>query len=282
MSKSKPLGPREMQRIAGKDGATAPRFAFDAVPLYYQLGSVLREQITSGRFTPGDRNPTEAELAGEYGVSRITVRQALAALEAEGLISRTAGRGTFVSEPRVFKGAMKFEGSLEDLITMAVETSVKLLELQTVEATAQQAGLLRVAEKSRLTRCTRLRFHNDAPLSYVLNLLPYEVGRHLRRADWKKGSVLRALQRLGYELKDAEQSVRASLADANLARLLQVRIGAPLLSVDRIVYTAGGHPMEYTHTYYRSDIYSLSIHLTHTHTASSLDAQWSLRHSGRK
>ncbi len=85
MPRPRQLGPRELQR-ANAEGAAAPRFAFDAVPLYYQLGSVLREQITSGRFTPGDRIPTEAELAGEYGVSRITVRQALAALEEEGLI----------------------------------------------------------------------------------------------------------------------------------------------------------------------------------------------------
>jgi GntR family transcriptional regulator len=263
MSKGRHLGPRELPGKGMGDGRSS-RFAFDQVPLYYQLGSVLREQITSGRYTPGDRIPTEAELAAEYGVSRITVRQALGALQDEGLISRSAGRGTFVSEPRVFKGAMKFEGSLGDLITMAVETTVRLLDLETIEATLQQGRLLRVDEKTRLTRCTRLRFHNDAPLCYVVNILPHDVGKRLSKADWKKGSVLRALQRLGYPVKDADQSVRASLADAMLARLLDIRIGAPVLSVDRLVYTEGGHPIEHTHTYYRSDIYSLNVHLTHT------------------
>ncbi len=175
---------------------------------------------------------------------------------------------------------MKFEGSLGDLITMAVETSVKLLELETVEATPQQAKQLHVAEKSPLTRCTRLRFHNDAPLCYVINLLPQQVGKRLSKTQWKKGSVLQALQRLGYELKDAEQSVRASLADATIAQLLQVRIGAPLLSVDRVVYTSDGRPIEHTHTYYRSDIYSLSIHLTQT--AASAGAQWAVRHPRAK
>src|SRR5690606_4323874 len=108
------------------------------------------------------------------------------------------------------------------------------------EATAAQARVLRVDEKTPLTRCARVRFHDDVPLCYVINLLPHEVGKRVKKADWKKGSVLQALQRLGYRVKNAEQSVRASLADATLARLLDIRIGAPVLSVDRIIYTDGG------------------------------------------
>lgn len=278
MSKVRQLGPRELPgKGTGHD--KPPRFALDQVPLYYQLGSVLREQVASGRYRPGDRIPTEAELSAEYGVSRITVRQALAVLQDEGLITRSAGRGTFVSEPRAFKGAMTFEGSLSDLITMAVETTVRLLDLETIGATFQQARLLHLAEGARLTRCTRLRFHNDAPLCYVVNLLPHEVGKRLRKTDWKKGSVLQALQRLGYHVKDAEQSVRASLADATLARLLNIRIGAPVLSVDRLIYTTDGHPIEHTHTYYRSDIYALNVHLTNTQGTASAGT-WSVRHTG--
>jgi GntR family transcriptional regulator len=275
------LGPRELPAGTGVEGRSAA-FASDKVPLYYQLGSVLRDQILSGRYTPGDRIPTEAELSADYGVSRITVRQALSALEDEGLIRREAGRGTFVSEQRAFTGAMRFEGSLDDLITMAVETSVQLLELRTVEATAQQAALLRVAPRTPLTRCTRLRFHQEVPLSYVVNLLPQEVGRKLNRNDWKKGSLLQALQRLGYRLKDADQTVRAALADATLARHLQTRIGAPLLSVDRLVHSEDGQPVEHTHTYYRSDLYSLSVHLTRTPATASAEPSWALRNPSRK
>ena len=244
--------------------ARPPGFASDAVPLYYQLGSVLREKIHAGQFSPGQRIPTEAELAAEYGVSRITVRQALAALEQEGLIRREAGRGTFVSEQRPFTGAMKVEGSIDDLITMAMTTSVRLIDLTTVQATPRLAQQLQVAAGAPLTRCTRLRFHHDEPFACVINLLPLEIGRRLRRADWKKGSVLKALERLGYPVQDADQTVQASLADAALARLMKTRIGAPLLSVERVVHAPDGRPLESTHTYYRSDVYSLSVHLAHT------------------
>jgi GntR family transcriptional regulator len=254
----------------------------DAVPLYYQLGSVLREKIQSGHFAAGDRIPTEAELSEEYGVSRITVRQALSALEAEGLIRREAGRGTFVSELRPFTGAMQVEGSLDDLITMAMTTSVRMIDLRSVRATPQQAQLLQVVVGAPLTRCTRLRFQHEEPFAYVINLLPHEIGRRIKRAEWKKGSVLKTLERLGYPAQDALQTVRAALADATLARLLQTRIGAPLLSVERVVRSLDARPIENTHTYYRSDVYSLSVHLAHTREHPRAEARWSLRSSRKK
>jgi GntR family transcriptional regulator len=254
----------------------------DAVPLYYQLGSVLREKIQSGHFAAGDRIPTEAELSEAYGVSRITVRQALSALEEEGLIRREAGRGTFVSELRRFTGAMKVEGSLDDLITMAMTTSVRLLDLRSVRATPQQAERLQVKVGTPLTRCTRLRFQHEEPFAYVVNLLPLEIGRRIKRGEWKKGSVLKALERHGHAPQDAEQTVHAALADATLARLLQTRIGAPLLSVERVVRSLDGRPIENTHTYYRSDIYSLSVHLSHTREHPQAEARWALRSPRRR
>jgi len=260
-----------------------PRFATDAVPLYYQLGSVLREKILSGQFAAGDRIPTEAELSGEYGVSRITVRQALAAIEEEGLIRREAGRGTFVSEQPAFTGALRVEGSLDDLISMGLATSVRLLDLRTVKATPAQAERLQLQPGAPLTRCTRLRFHHEGePFSYIVNLLPYEIGRRIRRPEWRKGTILKALERLGHAPEDADQTVQASLADANLARLLKTRIGAPLLSVDRVVRTREGRPVELVHTHYRSDIYCLNVHLVHRVDHASRERVWSLRRPRRR
>jgi GntR family transcriptional regulator len=272
---------RDARRPAPPSGDVGkPRFATDAVPLYYQLGSVLREKILSGQSPVGERLPTEAELSEDYGVSRITVRQALAALEEEGLIRREAGRGTFVRELPTFTGDLKAEGSLDDLISMGQATTIQLLELRTVEATPQQAEQLQLPPASPLTRCARLRFYHDEPLSYVVFLLPHEIGRQVRKPEWKRGSVLKALERLGYVLRDADQTVRASLADATLARLLRTRIGSPLLSVDRLVRTQEGRPLQLVHTFYRSDIYSVKVHLVRR-TDAGQEAVWSLRH-GRK
>jgi GntR family transcriptional regulator len=256
-----------------------PAFVTDGVPLYYQLASVLREKILFGQFTVGDRIATEAGLSRDYGVSRITVRQALAELEHEGLIRREAGRGTFVSEHRSFTGALKVEGSLDDLMWMGLTTSVKLLDLTTVKAMPAQARVLQVEPGSPLTRCTRLRSHQQVPFAYITVFIPADVARRLRRADFKKGSIMLILDRLGYKLGDADQTVQAALADANLARHLRTRIGAPLLSVDRVVRTIEGRPIEAIHTYYRTDIYSMNVHLARSGEHGPGELRWSFKSS---
>ena len=263
--------------------ATVPpaTFVTDAVPLYYQLESVLREKILSGQFASLERIPTEAELATEYGVSRITVRQALAALEEDGLVRRKAGLGTFVTELPSFSGDLKVEGSLDHLLSMGQATSIQLLDLRTVEATPQQADRMGLSRGAQLTRCERLRFFHQEPLSYIVALLPHDIGKRVRRTEWAKGTILGALERLGYELRDADQTVRASLADATVARHLRTRIGAPLLSVDRLVRAADGRVVEFVHTFYRSDIYSVKVHLVRDANPVGREGTWSLKR-GRK
>jgi GntR family transcriptional regulator len=242
-------------------GTAGSMFTSAEVPLYYQLAGVLREQILSGRFGTGDRIPTEVELVKSYGVSRITVRQALASLEKEGLVRREVGRGTFVNEQRPFTGELKVEGSLDDLISIGMFTSVKLLGVRTVKATPDEAAMLKLEPGAPITRCARLRYWHGDPYCHIVVDLPQAIGKRLSRADFK-GSILRALEdKLDIHIRDAQQTVRASLADASLARLLETRIGAPLLSINRIVLRDDGTPVERVRTHYRSDIYCFSVHL---------------------
>lgn len=252
------------KRVRSKDGSAAAgagQFTSLEVPLYYQLAGVLREQILSGRFATGDRIPTEAELVADYGVSRITVRQALASLEHEGLVRREVGRGTFVNEHRPFVGELRVEGSLDDLISIGLFTSVKLLSVRTVTASRDDADMLGVEPGSQITRCARLRYWHGDPYCHIVVDLPQEIGRRLTKRDFQ-GSILKALEeRLKIHIRDAQQTVRASLADAALARLLETRIGAPLLSIDRVVMSDGGTRVERVRTHYRSDIYSFAVHL---------------------
>lgn len=255
----------------------APRFATDEVPLYYQLGSLLREKILSGEFAVETRIPTEADLVTEYGVSRITVRQALGALEKDGLIRREAGRGTFVTDHRPFTGTLKVEGSLDDIISLGRVTEVKVIDLRTVKAGPAEAELLGLEPGAPLTRCTRLRLYHGEPYSHIVNEFPLEIGKRIKKEDWK-GIILRVVEdKLKIRIRDARQTVRAALADATLARLLRTRIGSPLLSVERVVLTDGGRPIERTHAYYRSDIYSLTVHLRRHAPAGGSIVGWALK-----
>ena len=254
-----------------------------AVPLYYQLASILREHIVSGKYLAGDRLPTEEALARDYDVSRITIRQALGDLEKEGFIKREAGRGTFVADRRTFSNTFRMEGSLEDLISMGQSTTVRVLSLTTIKASASEADFLRLNLSDPLVRCTRLRLHGGTPFSYIINHVPGDIGKHLRPEAWKKGSILRQIETgLGIRMGDADQTISASLADAHLARLLKTGIGAALLSVDRVVRSVEGRPVEHVHSYYRSDIYSFKAHLVHNPVPSETDESWSVSSAKRR
>jgi GntR family transcriptional regulator len=258
-----------------------PEFLSGQVPLYYQLGTVLREKILSGQFSPGEQMPTENDLVTTYGVSRITVRQALKILEEEDLIRREAGRGTFVTGSLPQRTTLEMDGSLDDLMSMGLATSVRLLDLRPVSATRDDAADFEIAEGAPLVQCTRLRLYHDEPYSYIVNRLPQSIADRFEEHDWETGSILKSLEkRLGLRVRVADQVVRASLADSFLAGILETRIGAPLLAVDRVVRDQDGRALERVHTYYRGDIYSLTVHLTRTGAEAREDEDWALRDNG--
>ncbi len=136
-------------------GKRTHRFVSRQLPLYYQLETLLRQNISSGKWSIDHRLPSEAELGSEYGVSRITVRQALASLEADGLLRREAGRGTFVKQVPTFTGTLKLEGSLDEFISIVKTTSVKVLSIDQVNATPEEAEMLGLEAGAPLIRYTR-------------------------------------------------------------------------------------------------------------------------------
>lgn len=112
------------------------------------------------------------------------------------------------------------EGSLDDLISIVQSTSVQLLDLRVVPASREDAEILGLGTGDPVTQCTRLRLHHGEPYGHLINVIAQDYGKRLTRHDWK-GSVLRVLEdKLRLHLRDAEQTVRAALADAGLARLL--------------------------------------------------------------
>jgi GntR family transcriptional regulator len=246
---------------------TKSPFVSSRVPLYYQLENLLREKILSGVFVAGARLPTESELIEQYGVSRITVRQALTALAEEGLIERQQGRGTFVTERRTrrrpFEGTIHLTGSLDELISMALDTPIKVLETTRVEADQHEAELLGLRPGEPVYRIKRLRLYEGRPFSLIVNYLPAEIGVRFTNEELSSGSLLKRLEsKFGLRLHSARQQITADLADPYVAGLLDVRVGAPLLSIERTVYTEDGRPIEYVHVLYRSDRYNYTVMLT--------------------
>lgn len=255
--------------------AGGPRFASSRVPLYYQLATLLRQKITGGDYAPGDQVPPESELVRSYGVSRMTVRQALAELADAGLVRREPGRGTFVTEAADADASdVGLDHSISDLIQMGEATAVDLLDLSEVPAGTGMARDLEVERGTPIIRCKRLRRVKGKPYCYIENFVPPAIGNRIAAENWRRGSVLRYIESdLGIPLQLAKQRIRASLADAAMAGHLEVRIGAPVLLVDYLIRSVGGSPVERARLYYRSD-YTFTLHLTRSE--GDPESPWSL------
>src|SRR5215467_11412348 len=206
-------------------------FVSKKIPLYYQLENILREKIMSGAFPAGSRLPTEIELIRIYGVGRIMVRQALAALTKEGLIERKRRRGTFVTERktrrRPFEERIDLTGSLDEIIASEASATFKVIEMNRIDADPHEAELFGLAAGEPLYRVKRLGLRGGAPHNLTLNFLPVEIGETLTQEDLRAGSLLQILEaRFGLNLKSATQRITAALADPYIARLLDARVGS--------------------------------------------------------
>jgi len=232
------------------------------IPLYYQIETILRKKILSGQCPPISPLPSEDALADEYKVSRITIRQALSLLEKDGLVVRQRGKGTFVSEKVEPVEPPKLTGFIEDLILVGIKTKTKILDMSMAEPSEKIRKCLKLDRKTRVLRIEKVRLVKNSPFSYILNYLSSDIGQKIRRADLAVKPLLMILEdNLGITTSEADQTVEATIADSQVAPLLKIRVGDPLLKVERIVFDLDRKPIEYVSVLYRADKYSFSVKL---------------------
>ena len=226
------------------------------IPLYYQIMRNLKEQIVSGKLGPGDRMPSEAEHTRRFGVSRVVIRQALRILEEQGLIVRVKGKGTFVSEAVAEDAAPRISGSLEDLIHMGADTTIRVVEFRLVKATADLAEVFGVKDGDDLFNVQRIRLVGGRPLAVLVNHLPYGIGATIPLSDLTGEPLIVLIEkRAGVRIEWASQVFQAVAADEEMARLLEVDILTPLLKLTLTVYSTDGMVADLAHVFYRSDRY---------------------------
>lgn len=237
-------------------------FINKAIPFYYQLETILRKKILSGEIQAGAVLPTEGTLAQEYKVSRITIRKALSILEKDELIIRRRGMRTVVSEkPARFK-IPKFTGSITDLISMGIKTTTNIIDFSWTSVAKNITDHLGLPERTKVVRIERLRLTEDKPFSYILNYLPPAIAQKIQPDDLLVKPLLRILEDdLHINLAQAFQRIEADVADSYVAPLLDIRVGAPLLKVERTVFDSRHRPVEHVSTLYRADKYSYVVKL---------------------
>lgn len=230
------------------------------LPLYFQLRSLLLQQIESGTLKPGDVVPTERELIDRYGISRITVRQAINSLMADGLLYRQRGLGTFVRSSRIEQELSTLTGFSEEMIARGLTPGAKLISAEMVDPDPTVAAKLRLLPSQQLFRLVRARLADGEPMALDVNYLPPDLGEKLLEEDLQE-ALYTLFDRYGVELDWADQAIQSTVADEFVAPHLGIKKGMPILQMERVVYAVDGRPVEYSRTSYRADRYIYRVRL---------------------
>ena len=202
--------------------------------LHHQIFLVLRDQILNGQYEAGGPIPSEEELTRLFGVSRVTIRAALASLDAEGLVERRQGVGTFVAPQG---RSARLHTPVTDLIAQIAEigrnTSVTLLEFDYVKAPAHIQAIFRCGSNTVFQRALRLRHAGSRPIFYITTYVPQTLAKNFSREQLEAMTLYRLLAQSGVVIASGSQVVSAQLADPIVAPLLDIAVGAPLLQVRR-------------------------------------------------
>lgn len=220
-------------------------------PKYYMVKRHLLETVQS--LPPGSVVPTERTLSSEFGTSRMTVRQALTELVAEGLLVRRQGSGTYVAEPK-----MTWPLQLASFTKQATENgyrpSSQLLGAERVRADEQVAERLRIDVGSPIVRIERLRLIDERPLAVETSHLPAKRFPQLIRHVRREPSLYSVLSQVyGVTASRAEESISTVPASTREASLLKTDNGAPMLMLSRHSFDAAGEPIEWVTSWYRGD-----------------------------
>ena len=224
-------------------------------PLHAQIGEVIEQAIGSGDLEPGDRLPPERELAGWFGVNRLTLRQALSDLERARLIRRSVGRrgGTFVADPTVERDLSSFAGFSAQARRLGLTASAVVLHAEKVAASRPVALGREIEEGALVFEVARLRLANSRPVVLESSSFPSE--RFAGMLEEPLQGSLYELLAVRYDARPcrAMEKLEPVRADVHAAQLLGVGRGAPLLLVERVAFDAEGRPVEFARDLFRGD-----------------------------
>lgn len=233
-----------------------------AVPLWAQIERLLRESLLSGSYPEGSRLPSEPEMAAMFGVSRMTVRQAVQRLVDEGRLNRGRGRGTFVSLPPVQRelNTQYLDGFFATLTAQGREVISRVVTFGQGPADETVTGALRLPAGAHVRRLERLRFVDGTPVSLQISYLPVLLTPGLDRFDFSFVSLYKVLrEQYGLQISAIDQKITARPATSSLARLLQISTGAPLLYLEKVSRTPDEVTVEFGQLHFNPSHYQLTM-----------------------
>lgn len=232
------------------------------IPLYSQLVSIVKRNISAGTLSTGDLLPSEAELCKTFDISRSTVRQAIGALESEGLVVRKQGRGTFVAEPKVRRKTEMVYSFTSEMSSMGLTPSSTLIDFDVIDPTPDIVKVLELSgTDTKVYRFTRIRNVNGEPLTLETSFYPQYIYPKLTRELLQTHSFYSLLYEVGVIPANAIDSYEAVVMGRKEAELLNCKQGSCGFFIQRRTFTETGMVYEFTQSLMRADRAKLEIYL---------------------
>jgi GntR family transcriptional regulator len=230
------------------------------IPLYYQLAEQIREQIKAGALKPGAQLPSERELSEQAAISRMTVRQAIAYLEQQGVLAVRQGVGTFVAEPKLVHDTLHLLSFTEEMMRGDGSVSSQVLEQLLVKCPAGVAAELGLVPEAPAVKIVRLRLSKDIPLLLETIFVPANLCPGLEQEELAYTSLYTLMEaHYRLRLKRTRQTMEATLANEYESELFGIAPGTPMILVEGVTYLAEERPAEYFKAIYRGDRFKFEV-----------------------
>ena len=242
--------------------STVPEIpAPDGSPAHATVARWLIDLTARGELVPGDRLPREDQFSAHLGISRMTLRQALATLEASGMLERKTGRqgGTVIREPRIDCDLTRLAGFTEQMRRANVRAGARVISAETVSANATVAQALAIPRRAPVHEIVRVRTARREPLALERSYFPCDTFPDLL-TNRLTGSLYELLaRRYGQQPVSASETLEPVTAGAYEAGLLNIAEASPLMAIERTAYSDTGLPLEHARDLFRPDRIRISL-----------------------
>jgi GntR family transcriptional regulator len=238
--------------------------AGSATALYAQISALIADEVSGGVLQRGDRLPSERVLCQRFGVSRVTLRRALADLVRQGVLESSRGRGWFVTTGVLGEPPNVLQSFTQTAAARGLPAGARVLQAAARPATLEEAEQLAIAPGAALFDLRRVRLLGGLPIAFDHSRVPLDLAPGLAGADFAVASLYAVLEAEGVTPARADYQVQACAADAAAAELLGAAPGDPVLVTEQVTYDAADRPVELATMTYRGDRYRFRASLRRT------------------
>ncbi|KRO15999.1 transcriptional regulator, GntR family [Lacticaseibacillus saniviri JCM 17471 = DSM 24301] len=218
--------------------------------MYIQIHNQIKQDIEAGKWKIGDRIPSERDLAVTFGVSRMTLRQAVQTLVDEGVLERRIGAGTYVASQKVQEKVSGVTSFTDLMLAQGKQPSSKTISYHVAKPSLSEIEKLKLPEDAQVLRMERIRYADDVPISFEVATVPYSLISSFSKSEVTR-SFYHTLEHKGqYILGGAQQTVSAMLASERIAEYLDIKRNEPILRLRQVSFLQDGQPFEYVRTQY--------------------------------